>query len=110
MTVDNLLLCTKPVYREQPGDDSTAYSFLGSSFVVEFHNIPFLVTAGHVVDGIEPEDARIWPEGTTPLSLPFPKLHRPKSREDYGDMAMFEIETSLLPNASLTRLRPLQLD
>jgi len=50
MTIDEALLCTNPVYREQTGDDAAAYCFLGSSFVVEFRECLFLITAGHVLD------------------------------------------------------------
>src|SRR5271166_6742361 len=62
------------------------------------------------LDDTEPEDLRVWFGESVPLSLPCRKTHRPKSKEAYGDMAMLEIDKSLLYEPTGGGLKALGLD
>jgi hypothetical protein len=109
-TLSNLLRCTKPIYKDlQPSTGRDEFSFLGTGFTARFYDRWYFITAGHVVPEEGPDLLRVF-DPETGNSLPF-KGYRPReSSNDQDDVAIFEIDISLLESAELSRLKPIRID
>jgi len=108
--IDELLRCTNPVFEDlYPSGGKDEYAFRGTSFTAKFHDRLYLVTAGHVVSDQSAQNLRVF-DPVTAHSLPFKKFHPRKSSEDRDDLAVFEIETTMLGTEELARLSPILLD
>jgi hypothetical protein len=107
MTLKELLQCTKPIYEDIP--EPEAYRFLGSSFVVEFRQQVYLVTAGHIIEE-RPIDSLVVVDSITKRHLPFGEYYPPKSKKDCDDLWIAEIKAGYLDAGEHARLSSLLLD
>src|SRR5258708_39639605 len=106
--IDELLRCTNPVFEDlYPSGGRDEYAFRGTTFTVKFHDRLYLVTDGHVVHDQVAQNLRVFAT-VTAHSLPFKKFHPPS--EDRDDLAVCEIETTMLGTEELARLSPILLD
>jgi len=69
----------------------------------------YLITAGHIVEGRQIDDLRVFhPETGEPV--PFKKHHPPKSKDDRDDLWIFEIDQEKLGIEVARALKPIFLN
>jgi hypothetical protein len=107
LTMQKVFRCAHPVF-EDLDQDGLAYVFSGSSFVIEFENRLFLITAKHVRELIMNATAvRIWVGGH--YSLPFNRESIPQSSEPEADFVILEIDRDHLDDDQRSKLYPIRL-